>query len=761
MAQLEKELDELQSLSTYASSLSSYIYMNITGMSKIMKKFDKKFKRYGYNFSEKFVVEKYKKKNSDLLYIHQYKILDEVGACVEQLKNELTEQYDYLIKNPIKEEINARSNKYNEQVKKEEKNKTEEGLLNAEDNKEEKLLINENNNDNNNSDNNNINNENKTEENLNIKDKFNNLNNSIDNMEAFYHSTSKIFDTWMRYIKANEYKSHIYSAQSAGEIGEKNESNNTINDDGSELPNKIEHYLSNESYWNIRLILIQTLNMAICSTYIYPTIYYLLKSQIFSSESLSKGENVRRGFLCGLVISMIYIGGLISMGFTQFIIKKSYKIAMIISSALSIIGNILFIVGIMTYSIFSICFGVLITGFSSNTPIHRRYLLYFIPKRRMSKYLLYFKIIILLGNSLGPLISYLSLVLLPVPLRRSNIFNAYTFPGWLCFFASIIILILIIFIYSEPLSPTFKIYAEGQDPSESMKRADSFALDENLTIFESEKLNEINERVSNFNDENQFNDTNLVSSTINELIDIEIEPYGTVRKAFWIIMSYIFILSFTFILYITMCPVFLYVNIYEGNDNIKKTRAQKIISLLYFISFFLLIPSFLLNFFYISVRLNKILYIKILALSLFFVELLTTAFVISSEFPFLFYISFLLTILLAFIMEDQLIYFYTQIIPSNFEILGIKGLTVLHIMKYLGNITGSISSLFGYLSHYEKDKVESDYGERLIILQNIFAIIIQFAILVMFFLNSERFSDRPIRRIVYSKNTREIKRTEF
>ena len=45
MAQLEKELDELQSLSTYASSLSSYIYMNITGMSKIMKKFDKKFKK--------------------------------------------------------------------------------------------------------------------------------------------------------------------------------------------------------------------------------------------------------------------------------------------------------------------------------------------------------------------------------------------------------------------------------------------------------------------------------------------------------------------------------------------------------------------------------------------------------------------------------------------------------------------------------------------------------------------------------------------
>ena len=82
MNQLDKELDELQKLSTHAKSLSSYIFYNITGVSKILKKFDKKFKRYNYNFTKNFVVEKYKKKNSDLLYINQYKILDEIGACV-------------------------------------------------------------------------------------------------------------------------------------------------------------------------------------------------------------------------------------------------------------------------------------------------------------------------------------------------------------------------------------------------------------------------------------------------------------------------------------------------------------------------------------------------------------------------------------------------------------------------------------------------------------------------------------------------------
>ena len=101
MIQLKRELVELKTLSTYATSLSCYIYLNMTGMAKIMKKFDKKFKRYNFRFTKNFVVEKYLKKNSDLLYIHQYKILDEVGACVEQLKNELTDRYDFLIRNKI------------------------------------------------------------------------------------------------------------------------------------------------------------------------------------------------------------------------------------------------------------------------------------------------------------------------------------------------------------------------------------------------------------------------------------------------------------------------------------------------------------------------------------------------------------------------------------------------------------------------------------------------------------------------------------
>ena len=66
LIQLKKELQELKTLSTYATSLSCYIYLNMTGMAKIMKKFEKKFKRYNFNFTKNFVIEKYQKKNSDL-----------------------------------------------------------------------------------------------------------------------------------------------------------------------------------------------------------------------------------------------------------------------------------------------------------------------------------------------------------------------------------------------------------------------------------------------------------------------------------------------------------------------------------------------------------------------------------------------------------------------------------------------------------------------------------------------------------------------
>ena len=645
------------------------------------------------DFQKNFIIEKYKKKNSDLLYIHQYKILDEVGACVEHLKNELYEHYNYLVKNPLKEQNNKRTNALNERIKKEGGIiNSEERLINNDNNQEVELIQKDD-----------------DDDDLDFDDKFNELKNSNEELEAFYQNTSKIFNIWVRFIKSNDYKSHIYSVKSAGEIGENKSVGSIINNEGSENLNKMEHYLSKESYWNIRIILIQALCMSMCSTYIYPIIYYLLISKGGQDDSIEQmSRNLREGFYSGMIISFSHIGGLLSLSYTNCIIKKNYKIAMISSSILSIIGNTLFILGIVDYKVYLITIGRLIIGFSENTPVHRQYLLYFIPKRKMNKYLLYFKIIVLFGNSLGPFLSFLSILLYKNPFEsiKLSIFSAYSLPGWICFLFSLILLVLILVIFTNPLNPTFRVYAEGHSPSETINNSDSFALEEALTIYESEKLNEIDKKASNFNDENQFSDTNLVSSTINELIEKEIGPHGNVRIAFWVIMIYIFILNFTIMCYISMAPSYFYINFYNQFKSIKK--SQILISLLYFISLFLLVPIFFLNFFYISNRINKILYIEILALILFLVETLTTCFLMQNYFIYLYFFSFLLSVICAFILEDQLIYFYSEIIPTNFELLGIKGLTCLHLIKYLGNIIGGFSSLFGFVAYKKEEEMKQE-----------------------------------------------------
>ena len=299
---------------------------------------------------------------------------------------------------------------------------------------------------------------------------------------------------------------------------------------------------------------------------------------------------------------------------------------------------------------------------------------------------------------------------------------------------------------------------------EIMEKEDSFSLDDNLTIFEVERLSEINQKVSLVNDENQFHDSNLVSLTIKELIEMEMDQYGNVRKTFWLIIIYLFVLNFTLFSYITMGPNF-YIYTIGGDipgeyDNYSN---EKDISFLYFISWFLVVPVFCLNYFYISLRINKILYIKILSLILFFLESLTTIFAMQMN-HYYFFVSFLFTILCVSILEDQMIYFYTQIIPTNFEIMKMNGITVLHVIQYLGNIFGSISSLIGFLTPIPEtddfDTIDSE-GQIVIIIQNCFSIILQFILLLVLFLYSNDFADRPIRRIIFSKNSREIKRTEF
>ena len=115
---------------------------------------------------------------------------------------------------------------------------------------------------------------------------------------------------------------------------------------------------------------------------------------------------------------------------------------MILGSVLSTLGNSLFLLGIYDVSLFFLCFGAFIIGLSLNTVVHRKYLLYFIPKRKLNKYLLYFKLTLLAGESCGPLLSFICLLIFGNHYQKDKIFNEYSLPAWLTFFSSLIFMIL-------------------------------------------------------------------------------------------------------------------------------------------------------------------------------------------------------------------------------------------------------------------------------------------------------------------------------
>ena len=206
-----------------------------------------------------------------------------------------------------------------------------------------------------------------------------------------------------------------------------------------------------------------------------------------------------------------------------------------------------------------------------------------------------------------------------------------------------------------------------------------------------------------------------------------------------------------------MAPCFLYEHLDDNKKDVKRYEDSQMVSMGYFVTLFLFVPVYFINLFYISNKLEKILYIKVLALLLFILELLTTVFILSGNAG-IYFFSFLFSVLLAYVLEDQLVYFYIKIIPSDFELIGIKGLTGLHIIAYIGDIVGAGSSIFGLLS---KKSTRNFIGENLMTGQNCFAIAVQIVLVVLFFIYTKEFTDKPIRRIGYSRNVRKIRRTEF
>ena len=90
--EISNQIIDIYKIASTTLNLTKYIHSNITALFKILKKFDKKFKHYNVSLSHDYIVSNLKQKNSELFYIFEFKLIDEVTVLLEDL------QFDFLCK---------------------------------------------------------------------------------------------------------------------------------------------------------------------------------------------------------------------------------------------------------------------------------------------------------------------------------------------------------------------------------------------------------------------------------------------------------------------------------------------------------------------------------------------------------------------------------------------------------------------------------------------------------------------------------------
>lgn len=95
---LIKELNELVKISVFILKLENFVNLNLIGLRKILKKFDKKFDRVFGKISLKYLVKKLEGNNSDLLYILQFKMIDESSSILDDLLMEIESRFTEAFK---------------------------------------------------------------------------------------------------------------------------------------------------------------------------------------------------------------------------------------------------------------------------------------------------------------------------------------------------------------------------------------------------------------------------------------------------------------------------------------------------------------------------------------------------------------------------------------------------------------------------------------------------------------------------------------
>lgn len=518
LSNLKKEIIEIKKISSIALNLSKFIHLNMTAIKKILKKFDKNFSNIYGRITLPYIQKKLDLKHSDLLYILNLKIIDEVSAIIEELMKELK----CLVKGKSYEKARRQSRG---------SRRESDNIINNEDFEkhqyQDRLMQNEN------------------EAVLNqlndISRFFLDLEENIYLIDELNHNFRNSFKEWTFHLKNmnKAYNNGCSILAKTSILGIPN--NEPINSNSSSLDN-LQKYnnspVSSEIYCLRKKsieseILFTTENLNnIFLTMSHSFMFMFAYSIVIPTNCILLGEIGEGKYYSGLALGMTPLGTIFSLFLAKKAADHSFKKPLIFSILLFILSAVLYILASTTRSYTLILISRFILGLGSFRYLNRTYFTLFIGRRKISKYMLIYQIWSMIGLASGPLFSIpLSLLGESQVLkdeRLKNIFNVATLPAWLLLILNSILLLLVIVYYFEPLDISFMAFRDGL-PSD----ARSVGIDrDRLSLKDKNMIDHIDFKLNEINESNKFSDTNLVNRFIQQIAWKESNSNSYLYKCF-------------------------------------------------------------------------------------------------------------------------------------------------------------------------------------------------------------------------------------
>ena len=709
----------LLELSAYNHNLSIFIYYNLKAVLKILKKFDKKI--VGKKNKEKhilfnYIQKKLEEQNSDILYLFRFKMIDEVNALMENLIKKLKDQL----------KINKKKFKREELLNDDGNNIISINSFDNENNENTADLIEKKSNENNN-------------KGLFYNDVYNNveiiykkIKKYMTNIDLFAMNTIKLFRPWKQFLRI--------SSDIGSRLMQINQEGNEIDDDYSKRKKSLalNFTFSTENKFNIMITLFHGFFYCFSFSVIIPT--YTDYIDDFTDEK----------YFYGLLMMMAPIGALFGFLYETHLFKRSTKIPYILSIVEIIVGNLFYIFAKKLEQISFLFIGRFLIGISNLRTHNKMYIINYLSKKDTNFYLTMFHGASILGSFTGFFINVF---------YDSNTFSSFetfiltekTIGSLINLVVAIAFLIFVIIKYSEAKSDSFNRLTVSQ--AHKFNKDDNLSL--NATLSEdghnmsidiqrdSIMVENIDAELEIFNKKNKYDDTNLVTRSVNEIAEQEKENLKVLIKAYFVFIFIVFTTK-----YINEAIVIYFgLNLIKENPEFLKEHHW-VHGLVLSGAYLLVILCVLALSKKVECTRDKFFLIIILSLNLINCSLLI--FFSQNKIEILIICSALAIILSNLIQKTASHYFF-NIIPSYYILCRIQGNILINIITTLGRIVSS-----GLLIAYEKNQEYEIVDEFFNAVYYIIMTLLSLLSLLFYCIYYSDIRVKAISRIIKNDNKNEI-----